>query len=338
VKLLELEVRGFRGAPDGVWSLHDARSGVPHELAVIAGDNGSGKTSLLLAIAFLKEAVGTYGGRVDYEGCVRAGEVEGQVSARWLLDEDERRVAGVTDSVQRTAVGIGRRALPPPSDGLRRLFRSYAHGSRLGKLELFAANRSLGLHGLSRSAAPIRSEAIEGRLRTGRRPDKYFDVPGWVLETASRDALVAAASSAATGMLLAGDTPDSLAGFRRGIGLLAPHLRFDGVEVRNRATSLRFLRSNGRPVLLEDLSDSEHEAVLFSGTFARIGLCRSVVLVDTPERSIATERQGAFVQALASLGKDNQLIVASSSSAVVAAVQPSRVLRLPSSVPVTAAV
>ncbi|MEJ7731401.1 MAG: hypothetical protein WKG00_19565 [Polyangiaceae bacterium] len=328
MKLLSLRLESFRGAPDGAWSFVDPRSGLPHPVMVVTGGAASGKTSMLLAIAFLWETAAGHARADEYERCLRNGRAEGQVSATWLLDEDERRVAGVREAVQATEVGLGRRALPRIDHGLRRLFANYAHAGRTGKIELFGRGRSLGLHGPPRGGGPTRSEAIEQRLRTTRRADKYFDIPAWLLETATKDAQAARSKASVSGVLLDADAPDSLAAFREGVATLAPHLRFDGLHVTSASSSLRFLRREGAQVDLEDLSDSEQEAVLLAGTFARVGLRRSIVLVDAPEAVAAPEAHGRVLRAIAGLGADNQVIAASNAAAVMASVPPPCVIRL----------
>jgi hypothetical protein len=328
MKLLTLRLESFRGAPDGAWSFVDPSSGMPHPILVVTGPAASGKTSVLLAIAFLWETVAGHARADAYERCLRTGRAEGQVSATWLLDEAELRVAGALEAVQATDVGLGRRALPRIDDGLRRLFANYAHAGRTGKIELFGRNRSLGLHGPPRGGGPTRSEALEQRLRTSMRADKYFDIPAWLLETATKDAQAARSKASVSGVLLDADAPDSLATFRHGVAALAPHLRFDGLHVTSTRTALRFLRSDGTQIDLEDLSDSEQEAVLLSGTFARVGLRRSVILIDAPEAMAAQGLHGRMVRAVAGLGVDNQVIAASSADGVVASVPPACVIRL----------
>lgn len=55
----------------------------------------------------------------------------------------------------------------------------------------------------------------------------------------------------------------------------------------------------------------------------------SIVLIDRPDLHLAADDQARFLRALASLGEDNQIIAATSSEALVAAMEAPAVVRLP---------
>src|SRR5689334_9068004 len=95
MKILELHLEGFRGAPDGAYRFGGGDA--PSELVVVTGDAGSGKTSFLEAIAAVKEAVGPYGGAPSPASCLRGGADRGRVAARWLLAPDERARSGIAE-------------------------------------------------------------------------------------------------------------------------------------------------------------------------------------------------------------------------------------------------
>lgn len=76
------------------------------------------------------------------------------------------------------------------------------------------------------------------------------------------------------------------------------------------------------------MSDSELQGFLFAGAFTWLGLNRSLVLIDTPELFIHPDDHARFFQAICDLGKDNQIIAATSSPAILASVSADQILDL----------
>jgi len=88
-----------------------------------------------------------------------------------------------------------------------------------------------------------------------------------------------------------------------------------GVDVRDGgAPMVWFLRDNGARVDLYSLSHNEQQAVLFAVVYKRFGLNRSILLIDEPELHIHPQEQRRFLDALAGLGGDAQIIATTSSS------------------------
>src|SRR5262245_29617620 len=95
MKLLSLTLENFKGAPDGAYSFTPRAAGKPHDLTLITGGAASGKTSILEAIAAVKELVGGYGPPPDPERLRRHGAARGKVAATWLLTDAEAEKAEV---------------------------------------------------------------------------------------------------------------------------------------------------------------------------------------------------------------------------------------------------
>ena len=91
-----------------------------------------------------------------------------------------------------------------------------------------------------------------------------------------------------------------------------------------------FARAGGGEVELRDLSDGERAVVLFAAAFERLGLERSVVLIDMPELMLHPEEHVRVFDGLASMLVEGQLIVATTSPAILRAVASNRVWLLPS--------
>jgi len=81
-------------------------------------------------------------------------------------------------------------------------------------------------------------------------------------------------------------------------------------------------------VALERLSAFEQQGVLFAASFWRTGLEHSVVLVDEPELHVHPREHARFLRAIVGLGTDNQVIVATGSSALLRDASPSQIIDL----------
>ena len=93
MKILRLQASGFRGLPDRAFDFAQGASGAPLDVAIVAGEAGSGKTSLLEAVIAAKEDVGAYG-PARPPSYLRAGERTARLEATWLLSPAEKMRAG----------------------------------------------------------------------------------------------------------------------------------------------------------------------------------------------------------------------------------------------------
>lgn len=326
MKLLQLTLENFRGAPDGTYAFTHPATGKPHDLILITGGPASGKTSILAAIAALKEIVGGYGPPPTAGRLRRAGAADGSIAATWQFAAEEAARAGVPGPTGATKVVLDDGPVPLFDPGLRALFASYSLEPTQGKFELFPANRRLSL-----APVPMRmtsSDLTAGRLRLCTNPGKYAGVRQALVELALSDALLNAESLAESGLVARWQQRDSLAPIKRSLSALAPWLRLASVQPRDGTYCVWFLRVDGAKIEFEDLSEYEQQALLFSVVFDRVGLNHSVVLIDHPELFVHPSHQTDFVRTLASLGADNQVIVATSSAELLATMSPQQILRL----------
>ena len=304
MKLLRLVLENFRGAPDGAYSFAHPSTGAPIPTVLITGPAASGKTSLLEAIAALKENAGAWGPPPDPARVVRRGAARGKVEGTWLLTPGEMEQAEAKDATIVTRFDLGADAsLPDVEVGLRELFKAYDHDPARGKFEYFPANRRL----LSGSGAGRGELVMEAWHRLGSSPTKYASVKKALIDLALGDGVKTLEESARQGILLRSDQRDSLLGYKRDLAGMLPHLRLLGVELEKGVPELRFERSDGVRLTLDDLSDSEKQALLFVATFRRIGLSHSIVLIDQPELPPPRRRPARPVRAVEGLGADNQI-------------------------------
>jgi hypothetical protein len=326
MKLLKLTLENFRGAPDGAHSFAHPATGKPHDLTLITGGAASGKTSILEAIAAVKELVGGYGPPPDPARLRRSGTASGKIAATWLLTEAEAETAEVKGPAHTTEVSLADGPAPLFDPGVRSLFAAYAPEPSKGKVEFFPANRRISLL----PAPPRRpaSDFADARLRLSQDPGKYAGIRSVLLDLAIRDAMQAASRLATFGLVTRWEQPDAFAPIKSSLSALAPWLRLVGVRQDERSATVRFLRDNGAELELADLSEAEQQAVLFAVTFDRIGLSRSIVLIDQPELFLPPEKHAPWLQTIAGLGEGNQIIAATTSSNILEMVSAQQILRL----------
>ncbi len=325
MKLLRLVLENFRGAPNGTHSFVHPSTSAPVDTVLITGPASSGKTSFLEAIAALKESVGAWGAPADPARLVRRGAKAGRIEGTWLLSPSEMERAGAKQEAVVTRLELGADAArPEPDVGLRELFTAYDHDPAHGKLEYFPSNRRLA----PRAGEKPRDLAGEARLRLGSSPTKYASIKRALVDLALRDGVNTLEDAASRGLLFRSDQRDSLLPYKRALATMLPHLRLLGVEMEGDAPELRFERDDGARLGLDDLSDSEQQAVLFVATFRRIGLSHSIVLVDQPELCLHADAQLGFVRAIEGLGVNNQIFLATGSPEITRTAAAHQIIRI----------
>lgn len=325
MKLLRLALDNFRGAPNGAWSFTRPNDGGPLDAVFITGPAASGKTSFLEAIAALKESIGPYGAPPIPARLLRRGANSGRVEGTWQLSAEEMARAETTQATWTTKLELGKDVVIPPADpALRKLFEAYGHDPGQGKFEYFPSNRRL----VARAGRRYLSLDAEARLRLGAEPDKYASIKQELIDLALSDGVRAVEESTARGILLRADQRDSLAPYRKDIADFLPALRLTGVDMDSGSPELRFERVDGTELFLDDLCDSEKQAVLFCVAFRRIGLSRSIVLVDQPELYLHSDAQLRFAEAIGGLGEGNQIFLATGSPDVMRMAAPHQIVHL----------
>jgi hypothetical protein len=330
MKLAHLTVAGFRGLPDRAFDLTHRSSGAPRDVVLITGDNGAGKTSFLDAILAAKEDVGAYGPRRAPASHVRPGARVARIEARWWLAPDERARAGIAEAEITTVstFGEGAPALSTHPEGLRALLAEYTRDPERGKVDYFHAERALPPSHGARAASGDISPVMEARTRLAASLDKYRPLRGYLIEAILNDGLALAETVRERGIALRSVEPDAQTRIREALRPLLRDKAFDGIDRPESGYRVRFRCRDGEIVDLDELSASERQAVLFGVTFLRSGVHRSLVLIDTPELHQHPSCHAAHFAALCALGRDNQIISATTSTELLAAVRSEQVIDL----------
>jgi energy-coupling factor transporter ATP-binding protein EcfA2 len=327
MKLARLTTENIRGLPDRSHVFTD-RTGTPLDTVLVTGGPGSGKTTLLEAIGSVKEAIGSYGGPQSPARLRRAGASRARIDVVWALSPAERASADLetSDLAATWTIGDGdsRVECEPRA---RRLFTAYSHTADQGKFEYLPANRRLDGQ-RSRPVASPPTMAAEARLRLTDDPEKYAALRG-TLGTLARDQTAQVMQRLTTqGIALRTQHTDALAPYKEAVRALLPSLRLVAVEPDGRSARVMFQKREGAVLELAELSESERQGVLFATTFCRLGLHHSVVLIDTPELHVHPHDHADFFTALCSLGRDNQIIAATTSAELLSTIRPDQVIDL----------
>lgn len=306
MKLLRATFLSIRGVRDATLHFGDPETGTPYEIVVVTGPPSSGKTRLLEALLAAKEVIAPYGPLTSGAKWIAEGALTAKIELLFHLDEVEQRRAGAAGPiVAAEALFAPERCHPSADDGVVALLERYAHDPAWGKVEYLPENRGAmwpgAMHGLG---------AMEQRLlRATRDPRKYSFVPR-LLVALTWDAAYAPARDR----------------FARALASLSPTVRYLGP--RQDDPTLCFSSAGRGPVALSDLASREAHAVIVAAVATLLHLDRSIVLVDRPEVSADERDVVAWTSALHALAPGVQLIVATSSPALLAAADPRTVLTL----------
>lgn len=326
MRLRKLELENVRGVPDGTYEFirdtakppstgSHAGTSADDRVTIVVGPRGTGKTSLLEAIVFAKECVGGYGPPGRPESMLRSGASSGRLHALFHLEQDEQQAAetetpdlAVTVDLRPGAAPI---EVPRPA---RVLFARFSASDGDSKLEYFPDNRSLD------DAGEATTIDDEKRLRPLRTSRKYAGLVASLEARSALDGARALKESADSGILFASDTPDSLTGYRAALSALCPEVHLVGVMPEGDTLRLMFALKSGALVAADRLSSGQKQGLLFAATIRRLGLARSLVLVDVPELGLQVSDHAAFTRALFALLPRAQLIAATGSGAVAGCV------------------
>lgn len=303
MKLLRATFLSIRGLPDITCDFGDPSGAFPNEVVAITGPAGSGKTRMLEAILAAKEVLAPYGPMFTGESWIRDGESAAKIELTFILDADEQRLAGITEpQVRAEALFNPRACRKEADDGFLSVLERYEHDPKYGKVEYFPANRCLPPPG-----HPHGTYAIEQRLwRVTRDARKYNYIPRFLMDIAND----------------AGKQQR----FAAMVESLCPALKYVSPSHND---FLKCFSSQGRhPALLTELSTSESDAVIIAATASLLHFEKSIIFIDRPENGVEERAIVAWAKALRGLANDMQIIMATSSPALIASLDARSVLAL----------
>jgi hypothetical protein len=293
----------------------------------VTGPAGSGKTTVLEAIAAAKEAAAPYGLPPKRSSFRDSGRPDGRVVLRWRLSATAPRAGGATADVVTTTWSLAEAA---PSDlvrapALRSALGDYTRDDARFKVEYYHAGRSFDpadeLAELSRGGG-------DGAKRLTRDARKYAWIRRYLIGLGADDAAAVREEVAGAGVVFASARAVPDAPFGAKLAALTSKLRWVGIRRRQGEWACMFAVKHRGEVELSALSDSERMFVLFAASLDALGLARALVLVDLPELALHPEDHLSFVSGLAAAIPAAQIIAATTSPAILRSVPPGRVLVL----------
>lgn len=325
MKLTSIHIENFKAVRNLAIDFHDAE-GDQRFLTAFLGDNGSGKTTVLQAVAltlglatakfrstedfgwpgFVSERVGSLGRtRVDLKVAFSKEEREATVqafellknsrlsqSATWITPGD---LAEVTLRFENGRV----QALEGQEGYFQFRGRSYVRQLDIPFLErrkLFSEIGDVFYFDQFRS------------LETSDPPS----VPNETDRGSLREQLVGALSTRRPG---ARPAPfDLIQELEKQLGRVFPNLRFDAAEPRNEGdfsprNMFVFLRSQERRFDISEMSSGQQAIFPLLWQFVGLTIARSIVLIDELELHLHPPYQQALLRALRNLGQDCQFLI-----------------------------
>lgn len=288
MKLRGLTCSGIPGLADGTFDFSKP-SGAPHDLVLVTGEEGTGKSRLLGLVAAARDVLAPSGEGINQDAWVRFGNIASKTILTFHLSEDELESIGGEQPAMSAEV-IFRAdddytAADNTDPNLIYLLEQYAHDDAVGYLEFFGENRRLDIGG----GEPSLAASTQQEFRTTTSPRKFAWLPLF-LASLSQDA--AQAERFASTLARFGTTC---------------HFDLGSHALESRG---RLIRS------LHELSMSETDAVMMSATATLVGLSNSIILVDRPEL-YRSDDAAAVLEGLRGLGTNNQLILATNAQSIL---------------------
>jgi hypothetical protein len=301
VRLKAVELDGVRGLPDATFDFPPPKEDEGAlDIVAVTGAPGAGKTTFLDAIAAGKEGVVPYGlPDARWQWLVPLQHSSCRIRLTFGLSEAERSRLRVDEREIEVEAILGERSLRTPKlpRAFVQLLGTWSTDPSIGRIAYFHAERAL--------PPPTGSSApADAPVRLAGDAARYARLSALVAE--GRHPALGRASrllEEATGYAITG---------------VAPYRGRD---------ELRFAKG-GSGVFMSCLSASERQHALFALAFSDPGFEDSIILLDTPELAFGDQGALDLLRRLSTWGTNNQLIVATTSRAILDALPKSRVVTL----------
>lgn len=369
MRLRRAKIENFKGVRECTIDFQPTPDSPPRWLTALVGDNGSGKTTVLQAIAltlsmatrrtrrpedlrwhgFLAERLGTLGKtRVEIDVLFDPIEIE-QTSAlyeQWRETRDPFWLAshGTTAPARNPSVTLvlenGQiRCLQGLGGYFQFLGRYYVKMLLATRPQLRSRFRKLGdvfWFDQHRNLGSRTPDTTTGGREEREEPPQQ--VEGWTAGVEQlREDLV--------GWWGYHTSPsrdpsrDFLTKVQEHFSILFPGTKFAGIAPRDVASSLRrpdfyfLLERDGRTYDLAELSSGEQAVFPLISEFVRLDIARSIVLIDELELHLHPPEQQSLLAALRKLGPDCQFIITTHSSYLTEVLAEEQIVRLPGGQP-----
>lgn len=355
MKVQSVELRRFKRFEHKLISLVEEETGLARDLVILLGENGSGKSTILQAIAatlgtatrrltspaelrwpgFNLELVGAaWSSPPEVELCVELSRDERTATAdyfrrlsaqrapdtRWIAPSDERSVRLFLREGRVTSTSEAAYFQLRGRDYARQIVRTHPDGhrvfARVGQVFWYTEQRT------ATSLTPTvadREKTIEFDMSLLRRRLADFYYFHRDIEAGRRK--------------LRGGERDIYAAIQKAYSAVFPDRRLEGPTPRSDIDEvlgepLFYFNDGLRRYELDELSAGERAIFPILVDFANWSIHRSVILIDEIELHLHPPMQQALLRALRGLGDDNQFIIATHSDAILDVVPEASILRV----------
>ena len=286
MKLYGVETVDVRGLGSRVFSFARGPEDA-HDRVLVRGASGAGKTRLLEVIVAARELLAIHEEMPEHSTLIEPGNKTSKVILSWLLTPEEQATIAAPSRVVISEIIFGAYPAEEHDSRIGFLLERYDHSDATPKVEYFSAQRRLDLGGGDMGL----DEYAQVQLRSTMSPTprKFSWLPGFLARLP--------------------DEPRWAQRFARSLQSFGSSCEYDRTR--------HVLTSRGRPLPgPQQLSASETDAVTLSATATLVGLTGSIVLIDRPDL-FGLDAPRAMA-GLSSLGRDNQLVIATDSPAFAA--------------------
>jgi len=333
MKIQSLTIKNYKSLVD--FQLEEAP-----DVVILAGPNGTGKSSVLEAIIFLKEHLGPYHSWTLGGNVVNTGAKFAEISAEFkVYPEEIAYLKEVHNITLPNDVLAGWMKVEPPNRvieikrpaGLVQLMSLYKRKDfpHVGIFDFYNPNRFIQKKELGAIQVGVFRDPEERRRRVSFIPEYKFAMTKDYLAQQTMGDLQKALSKMRKERveLRIEDVPDSLMPLKNVFNSLLAPKKF--VEVDFSSSPIRFIVETPQGIVdIDDLSSGEKEILFGYAELLKVNPKNSIILFDEPDLHLNQEVERKIVPLLKNIGENNQYWIATHSFGIMSSVEYNELFRL----------
>jgi predicted ATPase len=333
MKIKDLTIKNFKSLVD--FELLDAP-----DVVVLAGPNGTGKSSVLEAIVFFKESIGPYYGWTLPGFVVNTGASFAEISVKFKVFPEEKAYLKAAQGMELSTdtldgwIKVGKhgnileRRIPQQLAFLMKSYRTKDYPN-VGIFDFFNPYRVMGRKQVTTIAVGAFIDQEEKRRRVTFSPSEKFDMTKDYLAQCEMSDIQNVVAKVRKERIRIGleDVPDSLGLIKKIFNSLLAPKKFIGVDLSE--SPIRFVVETPQGEIdIDDLSSGEKEILFGFTELLKLHPDNSIILYDEPDLHLNQEVQRKIVPLLREIGKNTQLWTATHSFEVMDSVGYNELFRL----------
>ncbi len=307
-------------------------------IVVLAGANGCGKSSVLDAIVFAKEATGAYWSVPGDPKQINVGADHAEITLKIETSDLERAyiqrcyntVLGESSTVTVRLDRQSGASVPLREPGLHELFRTYARAQspEIGVVEYLPSRRILTPKTVDALSPQFLDEARWKETALFSSRSRFDDIKEYLAGIAFRAAQKAEHMVWDDGQTLSKENyPDEFGEIKRVFARFFAPMQFQAVRISDNPFRYVISTPSGE-IDIDDLSDGEKSVFTIAFDILRRNLRNSIILFDEPELHLHADLARRFVEILPTLREGNQFWFTTHSAEILRSVEPGSVYRI----------